>query len=74
VIQAILFDLNGTLNQSERLKAQSYAIAVQRLRGLSEPYPRGLFVALLFWYTYGRDAEKRQALRRAGELARERGG
>lgn len=33
-----------------------------------------LFVALLFWYTYGRDAEQRQALRRAGELARKRGG
>ena len=33
-----------------------------------------IFVALLFWYTYGRDAEKRQALRRAGELARKRGG
>ena len=32
-----------------------------------------LFVALLFWYTYGRDAEQRQALRRAGELARRRG-
>ena len=32
-----------------------------------------IFVALLFWYTYGRDAEKRQALRRAGELARKRG-
>ncbi len=31
-----------------------------------------IFVALLFWYTYGRDAEKRQALRRAGELARSR--
>ena len=33
-----------------------------------------LFVALLFWYTYGRDAEQRQSLRRAGELARKRGG
>ncbi len=33
-----------------------------------------LFVALLFWYTYGRDAEKRQALRRAGQMARKRGG
>lgn len=32
-----------------------------------------LFVALLFWYTYGRDAEQRQALRRAGEMARKRG-
>ena len=32
-----MFDLDGTLLQSEKLKANSYAIAVQRLRGLSEP-------------------------------------
>ena len=31
-----------------------------------------ILVALLFWYTYGRDAGKRQALIRAGELARSR--
>ena len=31
-----------------------------------------LLVALLFWYTYGRDAKQRQALKRAGELARRR--
>ena len=30
VISAIIFDLDGTLVQSEKLKAQSYAIAVQR--------------------------------------------
>ena len=40
MIQAILFDVDGTLNKSEKLKAQSYAIAVQCLRGLSEPYLR----------------------------------
>ena len=39
MIQAIIFDLDGTLVQSEKLKARSYAIAVQRLRGLSEPDP-----------------------------------
>ena len=37
MIRAIVFDLDGTLVQSEKLKAQSYAIAVQRLRGLREP-------------------------------------
>ncbi|MFQ6019190.1 MAG: formate/nitrite transporter family protein [Dehalococcoidia bacterium] len=31
-----------------------------------------VLVALLFWYTYGRDVEKRRALIRAGELARSR--
>ncbi len=31
-----------------------------------------ILVALLFWFTYGRDAKQRQALRRAGELARRR--
>ena len=35
MIKAIVFDLDGTLVQSEKLKAQSYAIAVQRLRGLA---------------------------------------
>ena len=34
MISAIIFDLDGTLVQSEKLKAQSYAIAVQRTRGL----------------------------------------
>ena len=32
-----------------------------------------VLVALLFWYTYGKDAKSRQALIRAGELARSRG-
>ena len=42
MIRAIIFDLDGTLVQSEKLKAQSYAIAVQRLRGLTEPDPRAI--------------------------------
>ena len=42
MIKAIVFDLDGTLVQSEKLKAQSYAIAVQRLRGLSEPEPQAI--------------------------------
>jgi len=42
VITAIIFDLDGTLVQSEKLKALSYAIAVQNLRGLSEPEPRAI--------------------------------
>ena len=37
MIRAIIFDLDGTLVQSEKLKAQAYAVAAQRLRGLSEP-------------------------------------
>lgn len=39
MMRAVLFDLDGTLVQTERLKALSYAIAVQRLRGLPEPDP-----------------------------------
>ncbi len=42
MISAIMFDLDGTLVQSEKLKSLSYAIAVQRLRGLSEPDPRAI--------------------------------
>ena len=42
MIQAIMFDLDGTLVQSERLKALSYSIAVQRLRQLSDPDPRAI--------------------------------
>ncbi len=42
VISAIMFDLDGTLIQSEKLKSLSYAIAVQRLRGLSEPDQRAI--------------------------------
>ncbi len=37
MIGAIMFDMDGTLVQSEKLWAQSYAIAVQRLRSLPEP-------------------------------------
>ena len=39
LIRAIVFDLDGTLGQSEKLKTQSYAIAAQRILGLSEPDP-----------------------------------
>jgi HAD superfamily hydrolase (TIGR01509 family) len=42
LISAILFDLDGTLVQTEKLKASSYAVAVQRLRGLPEPEPRAI--------------------------------
>ncbi len=42
MIKAIVFDLDGTLVQSEKLKAQSYAIAVQQLRGLGEPDPQAI--------------------------------
>ena len=42
MIKAIVFDLDGTLVQSEKLKALSYAMAVQRLRGLSVPEPQAI--------------------------------
>ncbi|MQG76373.1 MAG: hypothetical protein FI703_03470 [SAR202 cluster bacterium] len=42
MIRAIMFDLDGTLVQSEKLKAQSYAIAAQRLLGSSEPDARAV--------------------------------
>ena len=42
MIRAIMFDLDGTLVQSEKLKALSYAIAVQRIRGLPEPESRAV--------------------------------
>ena len=42
MIKAIMFDLDGTLVQSEKLKALSYAIAAQRLRQLSDPDPRAI--------------------------------
>ena len=42
MIRAIAFDLDGTLVQTEKLKALSYAMAVQSLRGLAEPDPRAI--------------------------------
>jgi beta-phosphoglucomutase len=42
MIRAIMFDLDGTLVQSEKLKAQSYAIAAQRLLGSAEPDARAV--------------------------------
>ena len=42
MIRAIVFDLDGTLVQSEKLKAQSYAVAVQGLLGLEEPDQRAI--------------------------------
>ncbi len=42
MIKAMLFDMDGTLVQNEKLKALSVAMAVQQLRGLPEPDPRGI--------------------------------
>ena len=42
MIRAIIFDLDGTLVQSEKLKAMSYAIAVQQLRKLPKPDTRAI--------------------------------
>ena len=44
MIRAIMFDLYGTLVQSEKMKALSYAVAVQRILGLSEPDQRAIEV------------------------------
>lgn len=41
-MQALIFDLDGTLVQSEKLKAHSYAVAAQRLAGLDEPDERAI--------------------------------
>ncbi|MBI2851543.1 MAG: HAD hydrolase-like protein [Chloroflexi bacterium] len=37
-----MFDLDGTLLQSEKLKAQAYAVAVQRLLELPNPDQRAI--------------------------------
>ncbi len=37
MIKAIIFDLDGVLVQTEKLKSLAYAKAVQRIRGLPEP-------------------------------------
>jgi FMN phosphatase YigB (HAD superfamily) len=37
MIRAIIFDLDGVLVQTEKLKSLAYAKAVQRIRGLPEP-------------------------------------
>ncbi len=42
MIRAMMFDLDGVVVQSEKLKAQAYAMTVQRLRGLLEPDPRAV--------------------------------
>lgn len=42
MIRAFLFDLDGTLVQTEKMKASSYAMAVQRLKGLDEPDQRAI--------------------------------
>lgn len=42
MIRAVIFDLDGTLVQTEKLKALSYAMAVQQLLGNSEPDTRAI--------------------------------
>jgi len=42
MIRAFLFDLDGTLVQTEKIKALSYAVAVQHLLGLSQPDQRAI--------------------------------
>ena len=42
MIRAFLFDLDGTLVQTEKLKGLSYAIDVQRLLGLSQADQRAI--------------------------------
>ena len=40
MIRAIIFDLDGVLVQTEKLKARAYAMAVQQIRNLPEPDAR----------------------------------
>jgi len=40
LIRAIIFDLDGDLVQTEKLKARAYALAVQQIRNLPEPDTR----------------------------------
>lgn len=42
MVRAVIFDLDGTLVQTEKLKALSYAIAAQKLLGLDEPDSRAI--------------------------------
>ena len=42
MIEAIIFDLDGTLVQSEKLKVLAYALAIQRVRRLLAPDTRAI--------------------------------
>ncbi len=42
MITAMMFDMDGVLVDNEKLKGLSVGLAVQRLRGLAEPDPRGI--------------------------------
>ena len=42
MIRAVIFDLDGTLVQTEKLKALSYAVAAQKLLDMPEPDPRAI--------------------------------
>ena len=42
MISAIILDLDGTLVQTEKLKAQAYAIAAQQVQGLAQPDDRAI--------------------------------
>ena len=37
MIRAVIFDLDGVLVQTEKLKARAYGLAVQKIRNLPEP-------------------------------------
>ena len=41
-MRALTFDLDGTLVQSEKLKAHSYALAAQQVAELAEPDERAI--------------------------------
>ena len=42
MITAIMFDMDGVLVDNEKLKGLSVGMAIQRLRGLTEPDPQGI--------------------------------
>ena len=65
MIRAMIFDLDGTLVQSEKLKARSYAMAVQSVRGLPEPDPAAI-EAYREIVGASRDAASRHIVERLG--------
>ncbi len=71
MIRAFIFDLDGTLEQTEKLKASSYAVAVQRLFGLSQPDYRA---SETYWKIVGpsRDAASHYTMGRLAETVQRR--
>lgn len=65
MIQAVIFDVDGTLVQTEKLKARAYSIAVQNLLGLDRPDERAID-AYREVVGSGRDAVSRHVMETLG--------